>query len=289
MALKQLPDRSYDALTKLSEQQLRSILAQEMEAEDIDYELVKGLADILAAKSNIAPVDTDSAFHRFASDYADTEPLYDITEEGGDGADGVKETESSHEAPHKVIRFSKLARIGLVVAAIIAFVLMASAVASAMGFNILSGTVTWDKDNMEVSSVSGKIINSEDPYSRLRETLAAQGVDRAVVPSYLPEGFSLEELTVTEIMDGKIIDAVYSKGENQIFLSYSLSIPELNIFYPKDDVEPDFYQRNNIEHVITVNDGTYRAVWSNGEMTCMIYGPMQREELLKIIDSIYEE
>ena len=49
----------------------------------------------------------------------------------------------------------------------------------------------------------------------------------------------------------------------------------------------EIYIKNGIEHYITTNVGEYRAVWSNSGLICEIHCVPTREELIRMIDSIY--
>ena len=292
MALKQQVNGSYDALTKYSEQQLRSILVKEMDSEDVDYELVKSITDVLAAKTDVRPFDPESSYQLLMSEYAETDPLFDEALEGpGYKAEAPisREDASEQEGSKKVIHFSRKVKIGLLVAAIVALLCVASVGASAMGFNILHAQVNWDSDNLGVSSVGGVALNSDDPYQRIREAIEGEHISEQIVPTYLPDGYTLRDLAVSETKQGRMFDAYFSNNGDMIFLSYSVNAPVYNEFYPKDEAEPEIYTVNGIDHYITINEGKYRAIWGNGTVICDISGVDSKEELLKIINSIYED
>lgn len=60
--------------------------------------------------------------------------------------------------------------------------------------------------------------------------------------------------------------------------------------YEKDADDPEEYSKNGVTHYIMTNFGDYFAVWLSGNMECSIYiaGGSTKDELIKIIDSIYE-
>ena len=58
--------------------------------------------------------------------------------------------------------------------------------------------------------------------------------------------------------------------------------------YQKDDEQQEVYFYNDIEHYVMTNMGSYRAVWTNGLCEVGISGLESKEELKKMIDSIYE-
>ena len=294
MALKQHAKGFTDDLNKLTEQQLRSFLEEELDSEDVNVELIKNITDVLAAKTNAKPIDAETAYRQFMSQYADTDPLYmDMEQE----LSALEEDEASPEAdvddapdhPRKVVRFSRLAKFGILVAAVLVLFLAASVVASAMGFNIWRAAVTWDKDNMGVSSVQGDdVTEEEDPYYPIRSALQNEGVSIPVVPFYLPKGYELRNLDVFDSFQGRTVVAIFQSGEKAIHFSYVIHPKEINAFYPKDNEEPEIYTVMGIDHFITSNEGQHRAVWANEDIICELYGIEERAELQAILDSIYE-
>ena len=297
MALEQHAKGSFDDLNDYDEQQLQSILNEELDSEDINYELIKRITDVLAAKTNAEPIDAEAAYQVFRSQYADTEPLYteveqelETLENGESMADAGGDRERVLTNPGKVVHFSRLAKVGILAAAIMVLFLTISVVASAMGFNIWRANVNWDKDNMEVSSVDRKTTGvDEDPYSRIRLALIDGGVQEPVVPNYLPDGYKMMDFSSNDSAEGHTYSLAFQKEGNCIFFLYHISPREYNAFYPKDGPEPEIYTVSGIDHYLTTNEGDYRAVWSNGEVVCELYGVESKEELLKIIQSIYEE
>ena len=295
MALRQHAKGFYDDLEKLSDQQLRSILTEELDSEDVDTELIKNITDVLAARANDKPIDAEAAFQQFLSQYADTDPLYSEVEfelglEDATSSNSDKDTPNQLENPKKVIHFSRLAKLGILVAAILILFLAGTIVAYAFGFRIWKADVSWDKDNMTVSTDGGEAYPAmPDSCSLIRSSLSSDGVDLPVVPYYIPVGFSLYEYQAFETPQGNVYVASFSCGEQLIVLHYTVNPNGLNTTYPKDNTEVELYETHGIEHYITSNEGLYRSVWSNGDIVCEIYGVGTKEELLKIIDSIYEE
>lgn len=297
MALEQHAKGSFDDLNDYDEQQLRSILNEALDSEDIDYELIKRITNVLDAKTNAEPIDTEAAYQQFMAQYAKTDPLYN---EVGEAFEASKNNESMSEIkedmeramkePGKVIHFSRMVKLGILVAATLVLFFAVSVVASAMGFDIWHASVHWDKDNMGVSSAEGKPVGvDEDPYSRLRLAMKDEGIQELVVPTYMTDGYSLIDFCSNDSVEGHSYDVAYQKEGNSIVFSYHVAPKEYNAFYPKDGPEPEIYTVCGVDHYLTLNEGYYRAVWSNGEVVCELYGLDSKEELLKIINSIYKE
>ena len=295
MALRQHAKGLLDDLNKLSDQQLRSILNEELDSEDVNAELIKNITDVLAARTDEKPIDAEAAFQQFLSQYAGTDLLFSEVEHelglvDASGSDLDPEKDEPLERPKKVVHFSHLAKLGILVAAILVLFLAGTVVAYAFGFRIWQADVSWDDDNMTVSTDGGEAYPAmPDSCSLIRESLISDGVDLPVVPYYIPVGFSLYEYQAFETPQGNVYVASFSCGEQLIVLHYTVNPNGLNTTYPKDNTEVELYETHGIEHYITSNEGLYRSVWSNGDIVCEIYGVGAKEELLKIIDSIYKE
>lgn len=295
MALRQHEKGSVDELWTLNEQQLRSILAEELDSEEVRPELIKTITDVLAAKTNEAPIDAEAAYQRFLSQYAGTEALYDtLPQEVGEPETGSVRQRTEEEPvatkPGKTIRFRRLVRIGALTAAVLALFLAGTVIADALGFRIWRGEVNWGKDNMVVSTAGGNPAPAEaDPYAEIRAALREEGQEAPVVPTYLPAGYALVDFQILDDYEGKTLDAVFQREDSLLFLSFVLNPTDVNMFYPKDESDPEILNLHGIEHYITTNEGSYRAVWANGDIVCELYGPDNREELLRILDSIYKE
>ena len=124
MALRQHVKGLLDDLNKLSDQQLRSILNEELDSEDVNAELIKNITDVLAARTNEKPIDAEAAFQQFLSQYAGTDLLFSEVEHelglvDASGSDLDPEKDEPLERPKKVVHFSRLAKLGILVAAIL--------------------------------------------------------------------------------------------------------------------------------------------------------------------------
>lgn len=295
MALKQHEKGFTDDLNKLTEQQLRSFLEEELDSEDVNVELIKNITDVLAAKTNAKPIDAETAYRQFMSQYADTAPLYkDMEQELGgleeDDAAPEIEADESLDQPKKVIRFSRLAKFGILVAAVLVLFFAASVVASAMGFNIWQANVTWDQDNMGVSTADGESVSTEDDlYYRVRESLMRKGIEESIVPKHLPAGSAIADFKVKESSETSSYMIVFENADQTYYLRYTAHPSVFNEFFPKDKEEPEIYSVDGVEYFITSNEGIYRAVWASGDVVCELYGIQEKEELLNILNSMFGE
>jgi hypothetical protein len=47
------------------------------------------------------------------------------------------------------------------------------------------------------------------------------------------------------------------------------------------------YEKEEITHYIMTNLSQYTAAWLNGDLECSIFGDISKEDIIRMIDSIY--
>ena len=284
--MEQSSNNSRSFLSTLDTQQLRQILLAEVESDETNVELIRNITAVLEARDySGTDIDVEASYKDFLSDHAMDKPLYDI--------DMAGEEESTPSPKRKPVRTTRLARLALVAAVIMTILLGTTVVASAAGYDLWGAITRWTADvfglatGKEPTEIDhGQIDNA--PYSELEDYFLNQGLDLNVIPKYLPEGFRLIDVTSEETYEGTIITAVYYRSDEEIILSYTVSSHNTSDLYPKDDDEPEVYERSGIKHYLIFNEGKWGAVWEADNIVCQINGVNEKTELIKMIDSIYE-
>lgn len=279
-------EKAYAArLGQLSEEQLRAVLNEELQAEEPDDLRIREIAALLAEKDGEEPADAEKAYRDFMDRYADTEPLY------GEVEKKLEAENTKQEKAGKVLPFRRLARIGIVAAILVALLAAGTVVAGALGFQVGNAKVSWNEDTMTVSNNDVVPVERDlsDPFYQLRESLRADGYREKLVPRYLPEGFFLLDYERVNFGEGVIYHASYQKEDRIILLIFQRRSPNSRTFNPKDEGDPEIYTKNGVDHYIATNEGRYLALWGSGDLSCEILGVDTREEIIKMIDSIYEE
>lgn len=275
-------------LEEWSDEQLRQMLLAQMEAEEVDVELVRSITAILASREEEKghEIDEHSAYETFQQEYAGTPALF--PEASASTETAVKGTPVlRHHRPHRFIKAA------IVAAVIMALFLGTTIVANASGLDLWGIITRWTEDVFGIrgeSSYSSTYHQDElDVFYHLRTALADHGVHQAVVPSYLPEGYSFQDLTTDTTFEGAFIRCVMSNGNNKIILRYVISNTEQPTrYYMKDDVVPEAYSSGNIEHYIMTNEEEYVVSWNVDNVLCDISGLLNYDDAILMIDSIYK-
>lgn len=285
--MEQSSNNSRSFLSTLSTQQLRQILLAEVESDETNVELIRNITAVLEARDySGTDIDVEASYKDFLSDHAMDKPLYDI--------DMVGEEEPTPSPKRKPVRTTRLARLALVAAIIMAILLGTTVVASAAGYDLWGAITRWTSEIFGLATgkelaetARGKYDNT--PYSELEKCFLNKGIEPNVLPKYLPKGYEFLDAASTDSYEGIVITGIYSSTDDgEIILSYVISAHDISTLYPKDDGEPNVYEKCGIKHYLINNEGKWGAVWETDNIVCRINGVTEKTELLKILDSIYE-
>ena len=275
-------------LEEWSDEQLRQMLLAQMEAEEVDVELVRSITAILASRGEEKghEIDAHSAYETFQQEYAGTPALFPE-------ASAIAETPVKGNSVPRQYRPHRFIKAVIVAAVIMAFFLGTTIIANASGLDLWGIITRWTKDVFGITQdgTDSESIHHEqiDSYEHLRLSLAEHGVYQSVVPNYLPEGYSPQAMTIGSTFEGTFIRCVMSNGDNEIMLRYIISNTEQpTIYYTKDDVVPEIYCINSIEHHIMTNEQEYIISWTNENIVCDISGVLNYDDVILMINSIYE-
>ena len=93
----------------------------------------------------------------------------------------------------------------------------------------------------------------------------------------------------TSPVNGKVeFRAVYEDDEALISVLYVKRSTLASSTYERDETEVEIYEKGGIQHYIFENLGQFVCAWYHGNIECSIGLDTSREDLKKMIDSIYE-
>lgn len=217
-------------------------------------------------------------------------------------ADWVESLESAvaKETP-KSSRVTPLIRVAFIAAVLAALFLASTVTAYALGYDLWGHVAAWTRETFGFIGEGDP--NAMDRYDKVQERTADEipeqlrdlyllmvekGFDPDMIPRYIPAGYTVDESEYQKSAGLETIYCLLVNGDSSITISYDLprdgAVPS---FYEKDVVEPEIYESNGNIHYILLNNNQYYAVWMVGNMECSIYGFTSRDELIKMVDSIY--
>ena len=178
-----------------------------------------------------------------------------------------------------------LARIAIIAAALCAFMVTAQA----SGFDIFGAIARWTSEQFAFVKVDEiKDTHEDGMYRSLQDALSDWKVAEKLAPTKFPEGAVLSDIMVRQEKENVAFSAKYALGKGVFRVSIvkigNESYSEIEI----NDPNVERYWRGEIEHHIMTDVNQVKAVWYNGPWECNISGAISKEELLLMIDSIYE-
>ena len=280
----------------MSTQELNDLLRQTFELSaltDEDTNLILMITEVLDIRDkadNYIPVDVDVAWEDFKKEYLPLAEkgtsLYDFED---DETDVLNEHIPVTTTKKKRWTFKRIA--GIAAALAIVIFAVGSLVPQADGSNLWSAFVEWTKETFGFNKdFQGEHEGYPEQLLALDTLLRDHGLSSMeLLPKYIPEGYKEDITFCDERENTTVFLCQLSNDGNYIVLQYRLLKNEVLTEYQKNDGEPEEYVLNNLTHYITQNLDLFSASWVNGSMECSIQNVYSHDELIKMINSIYEE
>ena len=259
---------------------LENIIGDVFFEEDIDVELLDTLLVIYSKRDDAPAVDVSAARERFRRDYIGQGEFY-LTE----GADNPTQTAVAKKSVHpssrkRTLRYSYVAAALIVIMALFLF-------ATQAGASVRLAIGTWTSETFTFGFRRfAEGINPE--LESLHVALADIGVKDKLAPTWLPDGFVLDNLSVSTIQDQTIIVALYKNDLRALVIHFATQSEFLSRSYEKDENEVEWYPYYGINHYIMTNNSKTVVVWLTNYYECSISGDISANEARQIIASIYE-
>lgn len=237
--------------------------------EDLDLELLDLYLKQLDRCSPVEPAPTAE------------ESLHNFREKHG----LLLESLESEPAPKK--RRSTV-RIFVIAAAVA--LLMGLMIMQVSGVDWMGSFARWTSEMFGFSTRNYEVVTQWNPeYDDLRAALGEIGATEKLSPKYLQEGYQEIELLVDPVK--KSIIAVYGNEDNRIMISFDFVCGSEGISIEKNFKDPSIYIAGEIKHYIMTNSETdqFVAAWESDNYECAIYCVPTRDDLIRMIDSIYTE
>lgn len=270
----------YDAMTTEELEEILRLDAEAPEGQESDGELLLYVMEVLAQRKRNSdnPGKTAlEAWESFQKHYLPQE-------------EACLENTAQTKKSAKSVR-SWLPRL-IAAAAVIVILVGVPLTVSAFGWeDIWNAVAQWAKETF--SFVSGEDTQNTEPnpknidkYTSMQQALAETDQESDFVPTWIPDGYKLEEITIDENPMQKVYVAIYRNGDAFVMVtvkSYIDADPE-KVEVNEELVE--IYEASGIEYYIFSNNGQLRAVWIKDSYECYISGDLTIEEIKTMIDSI---
>ena len=277
-----------------SDQQYRKLSTEKLQNElrfmtfaegELDVEQADEILSELKSRNANAPAQTaEEAWLEFQAVYADLEP--------DDAECVVAPAAAEQRKPRRHKR-------GLVmIAATIAALLVSLVTVQAAGFDIWGIIARWTTELFGFGGpakqelvVNGKwpevSLDSIQTFSSLQEALDTYGVMEVMAPTWIPDEYELQNVTVAKSNVWLDFIAVYLNAEQDcLIVSYCSSDDAAFAAYEKVAANPDMAKLNDYAYYSIDNSENISIVWSTAHFECLITGPLDKAEGLEILGSI---
>ena len=290
----------YKHLESMDTSKLYALLQQESslsEDENFDVELVQIITEILETRElSFADIDVYTSLEKFKA-----EIVPEIERENADMSKAVAAV--TDNASQKRMRIKK--RIGLAfTAAIIMTLLISSVIAQAFWNELWKAAISWGKETFRISA-NIEPTSPLDDYSTSEESdgIAAistkiyLSIDEAIndfdipiaKPQWIPVDFRLSRVEVSLIEQRKSLLAFYQADEKVLmFNAIMYNSTDATASYEINEGNVDSLIINGIKHHLMTNLEQTRIVWVNGNLVYSLNGNIPKEDLIKVLHSMYE-
>lgn len=262
----------YDAMTSEDLAQILRLDSEVPEGNGLDIDTLLYITGVLAERNRNTGKTAQEAWNSFQQNYLDSEPLVS--------------TEETQKTRNPWVR-----RAFAAAAAVVLIVGVPLTVKALNWEKIWNAVATWTKDTFSFVGDGQPEVDTPTPYSEieydsLQQALAMKGQEAALLPTWIPDGFTLDNLDVRENPVQKYYVAIYKNGDKDLTVSvrsYSEADPE-RIEISGDMLE--IYTVLGVDYYIFSNYDRVRAMWLFNSHECSISGEITVEELKQMIDSI---
>lgn len=172
------------------------------------------------------------------------------------------------------------------VAAVLAILLVGTVTSNAFGFNIWKVVVQWTQETFHFGDWGNSDKNNNRSYSSLQQALEQGNVPASLVPTYIPEGFSLKDIKVEQTPLKKVYTAKYTSGEKILKIMVWDYLDGDPVYVEQSEGLVEEYEASGVTYYLFDNTKQAQAVWIVDSYECYISGNVTIEELKIMISSI---
>lgn len=253
----------YDAMTT---QELEALLRQDAQEQGSDIQNILYIMEVLAErkKSNgHAGKTAQQAYESFQRNYM-----------------------PEAEAPKARQKFPCWLR-GLTAAAVVlAILVVGSVTADAFGFHIWKAVVQWTQETFHFGDWGDSEARSNLQFESLQAALEEGNTPSWLAPTYIPPGFTLEEIKVEQTPVKKVYRAKYTKEDDILRVTVQDYSNKSPVYAEQSEDLIEEYTASGITYHLFENNGQVQAIWIVDSYEGNISGNITMDELKQTITSI---
>ena len=264
----------YEAMTIEELEEILRLDAQAPEGQESDTETILYIMEVLAARKRNNGHTGKTALEAYESFKQNYMPEVD-------------NIETTCNVPTKTrIAFPRWLRSLTAAAAVLAILVVGSVSAQAFGLNIWEAVVQWTQQTFQFGEWGNSDVSNNLTYSSLQDALELGNTRTTLVPTWIPNGYVLVEITVDRSPLTKKYVAIYSNGEQDLRITVKDYLDEIPVYVEQSDGLVEEYEVAEVTYYLLENNKRTQAVWIVDSFECSILGDLTIEELKLMIDSI---
>lgn len=263
-----------EALTRLPREELRRMLAEELNKEPAK-------ADDVLVRSLLAELQARGVDSAFVDD--------NVVEAACEKFQVATEKKHTFHKPWHQSWMLKVASVVLVLG-----VLFFSLPTAANAKNIPE-VLTWWSDSLIQFFRPGSRPNIEEyvfktshpGLQELHDAVTEAGITLPIIPSQLSDEFKLEELQILQFEEDTSVFARLASDHYKILFSAITHSEQAMLQYEKKAENVSVWNIANIDHYVLSNTDTFIITWIAENIECTITTDCPEEDVYRLIESIY--
>ena len=267
----------YDEMTTEELEEILRLDAEMIDGQESDTEILLYVMEVLTQrrkKTGQTGNTAQEAYETFTQHY-----LPEIM--NTDNADPVPVRRSK-----PVNRTLHWARAMAATAAVLVILIAGSVTAKAFGIDVWKAVIQWTQETFHFGEWGNSNPNNNLQFESLQEALEESNVSVSLVPTWIPDGYILVDITVKRNPIQKIYRAKYMKEEQYLIITVQDYLDEVPYYVEQSEDLVEEYKVAGITYYLFENNKNVRAVWLCDSYECDISGRVTIDEIKRMIDSI---
>ena len=264
-------DLSYcDTMTTEELEEILRLDAEMPEGQESDTDKILYIMEVLAERKRNTSHTGNTALEAYESFKQNYMPETD---------DNIIPIKTRHRMPRWVR--------GLVAtAAVLAILFAGSVTAKAFGFNVWKAVVQWTQETFHFGDWGNSDPRNSRAYDSLQVALEQGNVPVSLVPTWIPDGYEITDVTVERSPQKKTYKAKYKNGEQTLIITVQDHLNKNPVFVEQSEGLAEEYEVLGIIYYLFTDVNVMKATWINGSYECSIVGDVTIDDLKIMIDSI---
>jgi hypothetical protein len=195
---------------------------------------------------------------------------------------------SAAEAKKKPMR--AITRYALVAALSIVLLFGMLIAVQAAGIDVFGSIATWTDSVFHFGNNDSMTEEKTVPTNQIQDALRDNGMPPELAPCWLPNGYEITSVNVSSSGDSRMVNSTVNNSSAEPFyiIIEQNSAEDMSTYIriEKDAQQVETYIWNEKTYYVFTNEGSWVAVWFDGDYAIKIFGLQTKRELYTILESI---